>query len=58
MNGETVKYYYDESKESGFITIPVLITRSLNWNHNDDIGLINLNMDGIDGFFIWKREEK
>jgi len=57
MNGETIKYHYYESNKRSFITIPVSMARGLNWDHGNKIGIINLNKDGIDGFFIWKRKE-
>ncbi|MFW9972992.1 MAG: hypothetical protein ACFFDF_22595 [Candidatus Odinarchaeota archaeon] len=57
MNGETVKYHYYDSNKRSFITIPVSMARGLNWEHGDEVGIINLNKNGIDGFFIWKREK-
>jgi bifunctional DNA-binding transcriptional regulator/antitoxin component of YhaV-PrlF toxin-antitoxin module len=56
MNGETVKYHYYDSNKRSFITIPVSMARGMNWNHGDKIGIINHNLDGKNGFFIWKRD--
>ena len=57
MNGETVKYQYYEGNKRSFITIPVSMARGLNWKDGNKIGIINLNKDGIDGFFIWNRKD-
>ena len=58
MNGETVKYHYYESNKRSFITIPVSIARSKNWDHGDKIGILNFNNGGIEGFFIWNRKDE
>jgi len=58
MNGETVKYHYYDSNKRSFITIPVVMARGLNWNHDDKIGIIIKIIDGKKGLFIWKREKE
>ena len=60
MNGHTVNYlHYKESKRS-IITIPraILEANNFNWKHKDDIGIIIKTIDGKQGLFLWKREEK
>lgn len=58
MNGETVKYQYYESNKRSFITIPISMAKGLNWEPGDKIGIINLNREGLDGFFIWRRKKE
>ena len=58
MNGETVKYHYYDSNKRSFITVPVTMARGLSWKHGDEIGIINMNRDGKDGLFLFKKEKK
>jgi len=58
MNGESVKYQYYESNKRSFITIPVTLARSLNWNDKDNIGIVIKNIDDKQGLFLFKKEEK
>lgn len=57
MNGETTKYYVYEST-SGRINIPKNVAKMLNWEHGDKIGIVIKSIDGHQGLFLWKREEK
>lgn len=56
MNGETTKFYQYE-KTSGRINVPVSISKALNWEHKDSMGMIIKTIDGQTGLFIWKREK-
>ena len=57
MDGETVKYLYYESNKRSIITIPVVLARSLNWSHKDDINILFKEIDGQSGLFLFKKEE-
>ena len=57
MNGETVKYLYYEDNKRSILTIPVSMARGLNWNHQDNIGIIVETKNGQKGLFLWKRED-
>lgn len=57
MNGETVKYHKYEGS-SGKISIPTSVAKSLNWGHKDNIGIIIKTIDGQEGLFLFKKEEK
>lgn len=58
--GSLIQYHYYDSNKRSFINMPRqnIEKNSMDWQNGDKIGIINLNKDGIDGFFIWKREEK
>lgn len=57
MNGETTKYYVYEST-SGRINIPKNVAKMLNWEHGVEIGIVIKSVEGHQGLFLWKREEK
>ena len=58
INGETVKYRYNEEYKKSIVTIPVSLARGLNWEPKDEIGIIIKTIDGKEGLFLWKREVK
>ena len=55
MNGETTKFYSYETT-SGRINIPKKVARVLDWNHEDEIGMIIEVVNGKKGLFLFKRE--
>jgi len=57
MNGDTTKYYKFEKSGSGRVTILVRLAKALNWEYNDQIGIIIKTSDGKESLFLWKREK-
>lgn len=57
MNGYTTKYYKYKNT-SGKINISPVIAKLLNWEHGDKIKIIVKTIDGSQGLFLFKKEEK
>ncbi|MBA7520591.1 hypothetical protein ES705_12687 [subsurface metagenome] len=58
MNGKSVKYQYYDSNKRSFLTIPRAMAEGLNWINGDEIGIINVNINGQEGLFLTKKDYK
>jgi len=55
MNGELTKYYKYDSSGSGSDTIPIALAKALNWEHQDEIGIIIDVKNDNKGLFLFKK---
>lgn len=55
MNGEITKYYKYDSSGSGSVTIPIALAKALNWEHQDEIGIIIDVKNDKNGLFLFKK---
>ena len=60
IDGHLTKYLYYEKTGKSQITIPrkFLDTEKFDWKHDDDLYLIEREIDGQKGIFIFKKEKK
>lgn len=55
MKGKITKYYKYESSGSGTVTIPIALAEALNWEHQDEIGIVIEVKNGKKGLFLFKK---
>ncbi|MFX1256507.1 MAG: hypothetical protein ACFFAN_01505 [Promethearchaeota archaeon] len=57
MNGEITRYYKYKGT-SGRVNVPPSVAKTLSWNHKDEIRMIFKTIDGQEGLFLFKKEER
>lgn len=60
MDGHLTKYLYYKKTGKSQITIPrkFMEIEEIGWGHNDNLYLVKKTIEGREGIFIFKKEEK